>query len=352
MILLLVSLFFTFNVNAFQAYSGTTDLGLFNKIKCSTGVTCTNVLGKLNIVSSPTLVGPLTLESGEIINNTLDDTVEIKSNDENTILQVLGFEAKTAVLNLWADQGDDAADKFSLTAGIDDILLLKNSTNTIQSFSSGGNMGLLGTFSFITNGEILNNTTDDAFEFLSDDNDTTLQVTGFEAKTAVLNLWADQGDDAADKFSLTATIADTLVLKNSTTTLATVDSSGNVLGIGTGNVSGFLQKQVAITTAAITAAQCGSTFVGDSADVIALPEASTVLGCRLTFVAGTADDVDINPADATDVISVITASGGTITPSAGDAIRMTDVGTTVVLEAVGANLWVAISHNGPITDVN
>ena len=263
-LLLIVSLIFTINTQAFEAYSGTTDLGLFNKIKCSTGVTCTNVLGKLNIVSSPTLVGPLTLESGEIINNTLDDTIELKSNDENT----------------------------------------------------------------------------------------TLQITGFEAKTAVLNLWADQGDDAADKFSLTATVADTLVLKNSTTTLATVDSSGNVLGIGSNNISGFLNKQVAITSVAITAAQCGSTFVGDSADVIVLPEASTVLGCRLTFVAGTADDVDINPADATDVIGSITASGGTITPSAGDAIRMTDVGTSVVLQAVSANLWVAISHNGPITDVN
>ena len=263
-ILFTIGLLLTMSAQTFQGYSGTTDLGLFNKIKCSTGVTCTNVLGKLNIVSSPTLVGPLTLESGEIINNTLDDTIEFKSNDE----------------------------------------------------------------------------------------DTTLQLTGFEAKAAILNLWADQGDDAADKFSLTATVADTLVLKNSTTTLATVDSSGNVLGIGSNNISGFLVKQVAITSTSITAAQCGSTFVGDSADVIVLPEASTVLGCVLTFVAGTADDVDINPADGTDVIGSITASGGTINPSAGDAIRMTDIGTSVTLQAVGANLWVATSHNGPITDVN
>jgi len=39
------------------------------------------------------------------------------------------------------------------------------------------------------------------------------------------------------------------------------------------------------------------TFVSNSADVIVLPEASTVLGCRLTFVCGTADDFDIDPAD-------------------------------------------------------
>ncbi len=128
--------------------------------------------------------------------------------------------------------------------------------------------------------------------------------------------------------------------------------SGDVTGDGGDQLVGFLQNQVASTTTALTAAQCGSTIVSDSGDVVTLPEASTVLGCRYTFAGGTADDLDINPADGTDVIGAITASGGTITPSAGDAIRITDVGASVTLEATGANAWAAVGHNGAITDVN
>jgi len=114
---------------------------------------------------------------------------------------------------------------------------------------------------------------------------------------------------------------------------------------------------VASTTVAITAAQCGSTFVSNSADVMTLPEASTVLGCRLTFVCGTADDFDVNPADATDTIGITGSVTGTNTttvlaPSAGDALRCTDIGAGFQLQAVGANLWAVLGTNGIITDVN
>lgn len=120
---------------------------------------------------------------------------------------------------------------------------------------------------------------------------------------------------------------------------------------------GALEVQVASTTTSITAAQCGSTFVSNSADVMTLPEASTVLGCRLTFVCGTADDFDINPADGTDQISAVNSASGnaaaSIAPAAGDAIRCTDIGSSITLEAVGANLWAAIGvGNGAWTDVN
>lgn len=148
-----------------------------------------------------------------------------------------------------------------------------------------------------------------------------------------------------------------LVMTAVPTSLGALSMTGDLNGDGGDQFYGFLQNQVASTTVAITAAQCGSTFVSDSADVMTLPEASTVLGCRLTFVCGTADDFDVNPADGTDQISVVNSvAGGTgaaITPSAGDAIRCTDAGSSIVLEAVGANLWVAIGvANGAWTDVN
>lgn len=130
----------------------------------------------------------------------------------------------------------------------------------------------------------------------------------------------------------------------------------SITGTGGGTLSGFEQAQVASTTASLTIAQCGSTIVSNSADVMALPEASTALGCRYTFICGTADDFDVNPdnADIIGPISVAAASAvTTITPSAGDAIRCTDIGSTVVLEAIAADRWAAVSAAmGPWTDVN
>lgn len=118
-------------------------------------------------------------------------------------------------------------------------------------------------------------------------------------------------------------------------------------------------KQVAATTTSATAAQCGSTFINSAAGhVLTLPEASTVLGCRYTFVCGDAQDFDINPADGTDTIGSVSTTNGstavvTLAPSAGDAIRCTDAGGAITLEATGADAWTQVAGgNGIWTDVN
>jgi hypothetical protein len=133
--------------------------------------------------------------------------------------------------------------------------------------------------------------------------------------------------------------------------------TGDLTGDGGDQLHGFLQNRVTASTTALTAAQCGSTVVSAAAAVQPLPEASTVLGCRYTFICGTADDFDIDPADGTDAISVVNSvaagTGAAITPSAGDEIRCTDIGSSVVLEAVGNDLWAAVGvANGAWTDVN
>lgn len=46
----------------FQGLNGSTSLGIFNKLKCSTGLTCTKVGDSFSMVSSPSIVGsPLSL---------------------------------------------------------------------------------------------------------------------------------------------------------------------------------------------------------------------------------------------------------------------------------------------------
>lgn len=136
-----------------------------------------------------------------------------------------------------------------------------------------------------------------------------------------------------------------------------VANANTLLGAGSGTISGYKQAQVASTTATLTIAQCGSTIVSDSADVMTLPEASTALGCQYTFVCGVAANLDVNPFDATDAFGTIgTIAAGavaTLAPVGGDAIRCATIGSSIVVEAVGADLWSAISYaNGVWTDVN
>lgn len=120
-----------------------------------------------------------------------------------------------------------------------------------------------------------------------------------------------------------------------------VTLSGDTVTINPG-----YSQLVTSTTVTLTAAQCGATIVNDSADVLTLPEASTVLGCEYTFVVNNASNLDINPNDATDIIlpfvNAIATDPTLISPAAGDAIRCATVGGSITLRAVSANNWVVV----------
>jgi hypothetical protein len=150
-------------------------------------------------------------------------------------------------------------------------------------------------------------------------------------------------------------VTDTNLYRSAADTLKTDDTltiAGDLVGDGGDQAYGFLNNHVTASTTALTAAQCGSTVISSGAVVQPLPEASTVLGCRYTFVAGTDDDYDIDPADTTDVLGRASIDGAAIAGAAGDEYRLTDTGSSLTIQAVAANLWAVVSHNGPITDVN
>lgn len=183
-------------------------------------------------------------------------------------------------------------------------------------------------------------------------NDITTLGTGAASKAVVLDASGDYTFPATATIVMPSSGSMTFASGSTLAIATTAAHTGAITGDGGDSLYGFKQDQVATTTTSVTLAQCGKSFVSDSADVMTLPEASTVLGCRYTFIAGTADDLDINPADGTDQIGIVTSDGAAITPSAGDAIRITDVGAAVTLEAIGANLWAVIAFNGAVTDVN
>jgi hypothetical protein len=139
--------------------------------------------------------------------------------------------------------------------------------------------------------------------------------------------------------SATAATATTLAVTGTSTL------SGNIVGDGGDSISGFLQNMVAATATTITAAQCGGTFYNSGAVAINLPEASAVIGCRLTFITANASNFDVNPDDADQILI--------LTNAAGDSIRNATLGNSVVLQAISASQWAPVAkEQGTYTDIN
>jgi len=107
---------------------------------------------------------------------------------------------------------------------------------------------------------------------------------------------------------------------------------------------GILRARVLASAVTITADQCGSTFYNAGAIEMELPEASAVIGCRLTFVTLNAANFDIDP-DAADQILVQTNA-------VGDMIRNATLGNSITLEAVSASQWVVVGILGTWADAN
>ncbi len=346
--------------------SSNANLGNFSRIKCGTGITCASSGGKL--LMTPALSAGLSGANGETFANSTDDSWVMTSNDEHMSLQIQGFEAKDAILNLYADQGDDTADKFGLKYSAAGLLTFEVNAVAFATFTgSSGALALTGSVTG-ANADTLANSTDDVWEVASNDEHTIFNVKGFEAKDASIQLYADEGDDTADKFGLKYSAAGALTMELNGSAFTTITPSsglyaytGSLSGDGGDSIIGFRQYQLPSATQATSISQCGATWVSNSTDTITLPEASTASsatsGCRYTFVCGTADDFFIDVADGVDSFSVINSvAGGTgaaITPSAGDKIKCTDIGSSITVQAVGDDLWAVIGvGNGAWTDEN
>lgn len=315
-LLILASLLFSTSAMAgFQGYNGSSSLGVFNKMKCSTGLTCTKVGDTFSVVSSPT----------------------ISTGD----LSITGAEAGDATITMAADESDDNGDDWQIkvAASGNAFSLLSNTSGSLVQKWALSTTGVM----TLVNSDTLSNATDDVLIFASEDSSSTLRATGFEANDAVLQLWADEGDDNADKWSITSDAStNSFTIKNNATSLFTMSSTGGL--VLTSTLAGQLAPQVAATATTITAAQCGSTFSNSGAVQMELPEASTVIGCTLTFVTLNASNFDVNPDNADQIL--------TQTNAVGDAMRNATVGNSIMIRAVSASQWAVIGINGTWSDIN
>jgi len=150
--------------------------------------------------------------------------VTLTDADGAALLSAIGFEASDATLVLDADQGDDNADTWKITAAAsDNSLAIINHTTSNLTIAATGAVGIIADL-----------TLTDA------DGAALVSVIGFEASNASIVLDADQGDDNADTWTIASLAADNaLSLKNHTTTVATFTAAGRLaMSAGAGAVAG------------------------------------------------------------------------------------------------------------------
>lgn len=92
----------------------------------------------------------------------------------------------------------------------------------------------------------------------------------------------------------------------------------------------------------VTIAMAGTVFYNSQAIQFNLPEASTAIGTEYTFAVAHASNLDINPADADQIIG--------LTNAVGDMIRSATVADTVTLVAINATNWIVKSIFPAYTD--
>lgn len=148
---LIAALLFTVPASAWQIKHGSTSYGDVKQVDFSTGFTVDKTGGVHTVTYDPVVLTSVTFTAnGEIINNTTDDKVQVLSDDSDTTFEVLGFEAKDAILNLYTDQGDDSADKWQIFVDHTSDLYQVRQNAVLAHGSSGalGNFTVNGSFMF------------------------------------------------------------------------------------------------------------------------------------------------------------------------------------------------------------
>ena len=185
--------------------------------------------------------------------NTKSGTVQIYSSNVS-VLRIVADEGDSAILDLFADQGDDNADKWRMWVhSADDDLHFSNYTTgtswtDILTLQDGGNVGI-GTAS---PGQLFHvqGTGSLAAKIESTDNNSTLIISSHtdESKSSILNFDAGtstKGSILYDHHATAATQKMQFLVGDGVVTAATILGSGNV-GIGTDDIQAWQSIYTAV----------------------------------------------------------------------------------------------------------
>jgi hypothetical protein len=218
--------------------------------------------------------------------------VTLTDADGAALLSAIGFEASDATLVLDADQGDDNADTWKITAAAsDNSLAIINHTTSNLTIGATGAVGIVADL-----------TLTDA------DGAALVSVIGFEASNASIVLDADQGDDNADTWTIASLAADNaLSLKNHTTTVATFTAAGRLaMSAGAGAVAGtgaaaveygdatVHQTVITFTNTPITLADEAGVIAYGGLKVYDLPEGAILMNGAVADINLTKSSAGVN----------------------------------------------------------
>jgi len=155
-----------------------------------------------------------------------------------------GAEGQDSRLVLDADEGDDAADTWTIESeATGNDLSVMNDATEVLNLTSAGALSIDSTLAVSAGDDTYSVPADDTHRFSSNDNNTTVQVYGFEAKDAILLLSADESDDNGDDWQIESDEAtNSLIISNDTSgaqaAKLTLATTGNATLAGDLTVSG------------------------------------------------------------------------------------------------------------------
>ena len=242
-------------------------------------------------------------------NNDADDYIQISTTTNQPLINFVGSNGK-----ITAASGTIDFDNENLTT-----------TGTAS-------LGATTATSLIIGDDTYDVVTDDEFRFASNDEDTIIEAYGFEAKAGIVQLTADEGDDAGDKFQIVANTSNELVVTNDT---AVKDTHATIYTLAkTGIITTTNDVQIVNDSATTDAVQ----------DVLKMTSSSTGspaagLGAGVVF--------HIDDAGGIEEQGSIDVSLSTVTDAAEDAdlvISLNNAGT--MREALRIDTDVDATHGG------
>jgi hypothetical protein len=216
-------------------------------------------------------------------NNDVDDYIQISTTTNQPLINFVGCNGKITAA--------------SGTIDFDNEIL--TTTGTLSA-------GATTVTSLILGDETISVAVDDEIRFASNDETTLIEAYGFEDKNGGIQLTADEGDDAGDKFQIVSTTANTLIFTNDTTvkdthaTILTLDKTGLLTTTGdiivvNDSATANAVQDVATFTSSTTGTAAAGLGVGLSFNIEDLGgvEQQGSMDVALTTETNGAEDADI-----------------------------------------------------------
>jgi hypothetical protein len=177
----------------------------------------------LSNVGLVTLTAGLVFSDAETLTN-VSDVLILTADDNDACLNILGYEAKEARIRLNADQDDDATDGWEIASSVAGTLTIGNDSSAAGTYVDKLTISSAGVITLV-DGETITNASD-VVTIGADDAAASLVVSGFEGSASAITIQSDEGDDAADKFIISMSAADSLTMTTGVTLAQTISTAG------------------------------------------------------------------------------------------------------------------------------